>query len=113
MEAGEDAQTQDTDTDATRRPSLAERLMNPQPAQPAQTSADSPTAAEQPPPAADSPAPAQARAGLSQRQAFTALRPRPDLNGSDALRDARRFVRVRYFSFLASMLILLITFVVA
>jgi hypothetical protein len=123
----------------TRRPSLAERLMNPQPVPAAASTTDrtpamnpqastppTPTAGRPPAYAATEPAPAAAgpaprtgpeppappRQTTGQRSVFTGLRPRSSLGANEALKDARRFVRVRYYSFLASMVILLAAFVI-
>ena len=112
--------------DANRRPSLTERLMNPQRASDPGENADRPTAepsTQEPAPGAGArdsrPADAERnrQAGMrqttSQRTVFSRLRSHSDSSMSEALKDARRFIRVRYYSFLVMMLILLLTLVIS
>jgi hypothetical protein len=73
------------------------------------TSDPNPAAAE---PRTNREPPSPPRQTTGQRSVFTGLRPRTNLGANEALRDARRFVRVRYYSFLASMVILLAAFVI-
>ena len=102
---------------ASERPSLTERLMNPQlaaSARPAQdgsgreedaaTSGGSSVGSARRPDTAD--------ASTRQRMAFNGMA-RSNAAADNALTEARRFVRLRYFGFLLSMLILLATLVVA
>jgi hypothetical protein len=106
----------------TRRPSLAERLMNPQTAPAAVPAGDRPATSVQSTEQKPVPAPAEPRPNreapppnrptTGQRSVFTGLRPRTTLGANESLKDARRFVRVRYYSFLASMVILLAAFVI-
>jgi hypothetical protein len=103
--------------DGTRRPSLSERLMNPgafgaapprepQPQEPAaavELRSIEPERSSQP----------VSRPMTAQRAAFADLRFRVEPVASDALKDARRFIRVRYYSFLGSMALVLATLIVA
>ena len=112
-------------SDPNRRPSLTERLMNPGTVAASGVNRDRAAADVQP--QAPNPeagvgqsrstdagrAERATRQTTGQRATFTALQARSGSTANDALKDARRFIRVRYYSFLASMLLLLLTLIIS
>jgi hypothetical protein len=91
------------------RPSLAERLMNPPP-RPASDLVETGAEPAEPPAGPRQPAGVHPPSALRESEPSFSLAATPALQ---ALHEARRMIRLRYFAFVASMTILFITLVVA
>jgi hypothetical protein len=98
---------------AGRRPSLSERLMNPRVAAAYSPEPPNRPAFQEAGPNSVEAAPPSPRQAAFQRSAFAGLRARTGLGSDEALKEARRFIRMRYYSFLASIVTLLLIFIIA
>ena len=100
-----------SDSDSARRPSLAERLMNPQ-QRAATASLDRPAAEPAPAPSAVEERPLPVAPSAALRSAAPAFAQATNPAGQ-SLKEARRMIRLRYLVFLASMFVLFATMVAA